>query len=431
MFIQPDQFALPCWNTRRMRSVAQFVFAVILLTGGAATAFLFSSDATAADAAPPALSKKVSPLLKAANDALTAKQYDVLLKKLDEAGAVDKLTDYDKFTIDEYRALAYVGQNTNFEEVLSIYEKHLSTPGYLNPQQAEIRPKVIVQIAFRIKDYPKTVEYGKKWVAEHPDDSGVFDLLARAYYVQKDYKNAMDATDAAIALAETAGRPPEEIWLQLIPSCASNLNDQAAIFGGYQKLVRYYPKTEHWSKVLESLLRVEKNDLAVLYVLRLMADTGVLTIKEYYLEYSQRAVEQALPGEALKVLETGFEKKILEGEQSQRALADVRKKAQTDKAQLPEIEKEVRASKATTGQAGAGLGLAYFGYGMYEQAIQVLESSIAKGGLRNLDDYRMALGVSYLRSGQKEKAREQFQTIAANTPLRRISELWVARSYNP
>jgi len=127
------------------------------------------------------------------------------------------------------------------------------------------------------------------------------------------------------------------------------LNDQAAIFGGYQKLVRYYPKTEHWSKVLESLLRVEKNDLAVLYVLRLMADTGVLTIKEYYLEYSQRAVEQALPGEALKVLETGFEKKILEGEQSQRALADVRKKAQTDKAQLPEIEKEVRASKATTG----------------------------------------------------------------------------------
>jgi len=51
-----------------------------------------------------------------------------VLKKLDEAGAVDKLTDYDKFTIDEYRALAYVGQNTNFEEVLSIYEKHLSTP---------------------------------------------------------------------------------------------------------------------------------------------------------------------------------------------------------------------------------------------------------------------------------------------------------------
>jgi len=289
---------------------------------------------------------------------------------------------------------------------------------------------VIVQIAFRIKDYPKTVEYGKKWVAEHPDDSGVFDLLARAYYVQKDYKNAMDATDAAIALAETAGRPPEEIWLQLIPRARAferpggdlwRLSEARALLSEDRAL-------EQSARVA---VRVEKNDLAVLYVLRLMADTGVLTIKEYYLEYSQRAVEQALPGEALKVLETGFEKKILEGEQSQRALADVRKKAQTDKAQLPEIEKEVRASKATTGQAGAGLGLAYFGYGMYEQAIQVLESSIAKGGLRNLDDYRMALGVSYLRSGQKEKAREQFQTIAANTPLRRISELWVARSYNP
>jgi len=58
MFIQPDQFALPCWNTRRMRSVAQFVFAVILLTGGAATAFLFRATQPPPTPHPPRFPKK-------------------------------------------------------------------------------------------------------------------------------------------------------------------------------------------------------------------------------------------------------------------------------------------------------------------------------------------------------------------------------------
>ena len=67
---------------------------------------------------------------------------------------------------------------------------------------------------------------------------------------------------------------------------------------------------------------------------------------------------------------------------------------------------------------------------MYEQAIPMLESGIAKGGLRNLDDTRMVLGISYLRTGQKEKAREEFKKASANAALAKVAPFWVSRSYN-
>ncbi|HYM34406.1 MAG TPA: hypothetical protein VET48_03365, partial [Steroidobacteraceae bacterium] len=298
----------------------------------------------------------------------------------------------------------------------------------------EGRLRVVTQLAFQTKAYPQVLKYGGEWTAAHADDTVILDLLARAHYIGKDYKSALEVSKTAIGIAEAAGKNPDELWLQLVPDCASKLGQQSEIWVGFEKLVRFYGKTEHWKRALEGLLSIEKNnDLATFYAFRLMADVGVLA-PDYYFEYSQRAVDQALPGEALKVLETGFEQKVIgadkDKEHYQRTVADVRSKAQTDRAQLPALEKEWRESKSRTGQLGAGLGLAYFGYQMYDQAIQTLEPSFEKGGLRNVDDYRMTLGIAYLRTGKKDKAREQFQQVPANSPLNRVAQFWIARTYN-
>jgi tetratricopeptide (TPR) repeat protein len=416
---------------------ARSLFAAIVVVASG-IGFVHAVDAaTAPDPkAAVTLSKKVVPPLKAAGDAFNAKQFDVALTKLQEAEAVEGKTAYDQFRIEEFRAAVYVNQSTKYDEVLAIYEKHQALPReYFEPQVADVRLKAMTQLAFRIQAHDKVADYGKQWMATHPEDTGVLDLMARSTYIKKDYKAALDIVKTAIGVAETNGKTPDELWLQLVPSCASNLDDSAGTIAGYEKLVRYYPKPEHWSKTLETLLTIEKNDAAVLYILRLMADTGVLARPEYYLEYSQRAIDKAMPGEALAIIQAGFEKKVLgtvekDKAQHQRALTTAQEKAKADRAQLPEIEKEVRASKATNGQLEAGLGLAYFSYQMYEQAVQMLEAGLAKGGLRNQEDYRMVLGIAYLRVGQKEKAREQFQKLAANSPLSRIGAFWVSRTYN-
>jgi tetratricopeptide (TPR) repeat protein len=206
------------------------------------------------------------------------------------------------------------------------------------------------------------------------------------------------------------------------------------VLTGYQKLVRYYPKEDYWSKLLAYSISGENSDLGVLYILRLMDEVGVLNRPEDYTEYARSAADKAFQGEAVKILQKGFDrKKFGEGGKDadqKRMLADSKRKADIDRAQLPEFEKEAQSSKAATGQLIGGLGLSYYSFDMYDKAIEPLKKGIEKGGLRNADDHVMILGISYLRSGQKEAARERFDSIGPKSPLARAAKLWSLRTYN-
>lgn len=111
-------------------------------------------------------------------------------------------------------------------------------------------------------------------------------------------------------------------------------------------------------------------------------------------------------------------------------VTDAKKKTADDLASLPQYEKDVRASKATTGQMEAGLGLAYFSNEMYDQAIEWLEAGLKKGGLKEPENYRMALGIAYLRKGKKDQARATFAAVQAGSPLAKAANLWTIRTYN-
>jgi tetratricopeptide (TPR) repeat protein len=421
--------------------------AAILLTLSVALTFVIVSVAlsTAANAADKAdkpaaeslkISPKVSKALQGAMDAINKKDYDGALKKVGEADAVEKKTAFDQFKIDDVHAYVFTSQNIVNPEVIAIFEKSLTTPEFLEPDMVSQRLQHLNRWAYNANDYAKAIEWGQRQLAIHPDDLGTLNVVGLAQYNIKDYKSARASFELAVATKEQVGAVPDEQWLRLIPSCAGLLNDEAGYAAGYGKLVRYYPKTEYWQKLLDRTLDVEKNDLAILYVFRLMADVGALNKPLSYLEYSDRAVEKAMPGEALTVLESGFEKKILgvsdkDKAAQQQKLADVKRKAQADRAQLPDIEKEAASPKAgATGQLTAGLGLAYFSFGMYEQAVTALDAGIKKGGLKNAEDYRMVLGIAQLRTGQKEAARASFQSIPATSPFARVANLWAIRTYN-
>lgn len=381
-------------------------------------------------------SPKVGAPLQAAIAAIEKKDFETALKKVDEADAAPKKTEFDQFKIDDIRAYIYVSQGKISPEVIAHYEKSLTTPEYLSPDIVSVRLQQLAIWAFNANNYPKAIEFGNKQLELHPEDLSTLNVVALAKYNSKDYKGAMALFDLAIAAREQAGAIPDEQWLRLVPSCASQFNDQARYESGLSKLVRYYPKPEHWEKLLSRVLDVEKSDLGTLYVFRLMSDVGVLDTSVSYLEYADHAVDNAMPAEALSALEDGFAKKVLgvndkEKAVEQQKLADVKRKAQADRAQLPEIEKEAASAKGVaSGQLTAGLGLAYFSFGMYGQAVTALDAGIKKGGLKNIDDYRMVLGIAQLRTGQKELARASFQSVPATSPLARVANLWAIRTYN-
>ena len=380
------------------------------------------------------VTNKVGVALKAAQEAAAKKQFDVATAKIKEAEAVEKKTAFDQFKINEVTAYLYVVQQ-RYSDVAAVYEKYLETPQFMSAEDSATLVKKIAQLYYNAKNYPKTEEYSRRWLKDHPGDTEMWALLSQTFYVQKDFKQCRENANTATSTAEKAGQAPKELWLQLSQTCSVQLDDQAGIVAAYEKLVRYYPKPDYWERLIDRAGRNERSDRVMLGVFRLQNDVGALKRPDQYMEYAQLAADQAMPGEALKVVESGFEKKVLgadpkDKERHDRLLALMKQKAQADKSQLPQYEKEAAASTAATGQLDAGLGLAYFSYDMYDQAIQALDKGIKKGGLKNPDEYRIALGIAQLRKGQREQARTTFKTIPDDSPMAKVANLWELRSYN-
>jgi len=165
---------------------------------------------------------------------------------------------------------------------------------------------------------------------------------------------------------------------------------------------------------------------------RLMNEVGVLKDKGDYVEMAQLGIEAGVPGESQQIVETGMSSGTLKSpdktEQGryERLLAAAKKQATSDRAVLPQLQKD--AQKAKTGQADVGLGQAYMSYGQLDEAIAAMERGIKKGGLTDPDEAHVSLGIAYLKKGQKEQARQAFKAVRPESKWTDLAELWSLRS---
>jgi tetratricopeptide (TPR) repeat protein len=377
------------------------------------------------------VSLKVGPALTAAKDAVGKKQFDVAMAKLKEAEAADKKTPYDQFQINETTAYALYSQK-KFAEAAALYEKSLDSQ-FLTPEQSDQRVKQVSQFYLAARQYPKGIEFGKRWLAKHPSDKTMYGLMADAYYQQGDCKQAREVAGTAVSTAEKAGEVPEEGWLQVTQVCSTKLDDKAGTRAALEKLVRYHSKPDYWSRLLASAESGEKSDEVMVGLFRLKRDVGALKSVDDYSTYSQMTMD-VTPEEALRVVQSGFDKKVLGvdanlKERHQRLLTGVKEKAEAKRARLGELEKAVAAGSASA-QTQADLGMEYFSYEQYDKAIGALEKALKAGGLKDTEQTRIALGIAYLRKGQKDQARAQFKAVPNSSPFAKVSNLWMLRTYS-
>jgi len=252
-------------------------------------------------------------------------------------------------------------------------------------------------------------------------------LIAQAYYLQKDYPQAITATQTLVRTAEQAGQPVKKEWLDLQRSAqqlAGRDEDAAATL---QVLLAKYPSPEYW----RDTFIIEQNkgkgsDRKSLEILRLKMMTGSLKDSDY-VEMAQLALATGFPGDAQMILEKGFANKVLgtgpNKDRENRLLA----KAQTDSAadlkELPAFEKEAAAKP--TGDADIKLGQAYASYGEYDKGIEAMKRGLKKGGLKAEDEARLLLGIAYFNAKNKSDAIAQFKAVPADSKLASVARLWI------
>ncbi|NOT64654.1 MAG: hypothetical protein HOP06_01150 [Methylotenera sp.] len=250
-------------------------------------------------------------------------------------------------------------------------------------------------------------------------------LFAQSLYLSGDYAAASKEITAINADAERAGGVPAENMLQLQASCQNKAKDYAGYIATQERLIKHYPKMEYWAEMVS---RVQSkpgfSDRLLLDIYRLRYAIGSLVEANAYQEYAQLALQDGFPAEAKKIVNEGFDKKLLgAGANASRhnRLRDLANRQAGE--DLTALNKKARASDANT-QVNDGYD--FVTHGEVEKGINIMEKAIAKGGLKRPEDANLHLGMAYLQAGNKAKAAQALKTLlnSANG-VGDVAKLWM------
>jgi tetratricopeptide (TPR) repeat protein len=372
-------------------------------------------------------SEKVAKLLQPAQEMLKAKNYTGALAKIHEAAALPDKTPFDQFTIDEFGCNANAGAG-NWAEAAKVCEAKLNDTGFMPDAEVPSLVKTLQAINYQLKNYDKAIEFGQRAIKGGYATDETKTILGQS---KGDWKDTLTTENPQVDAEIKAGQTPKEQQLGLILNSCIKLDDEACQAKALEKYVTYYPKPEYWTFLLQRVRGgTTGGDAVKLQVYRLMIDTDTLKDAGDYNEAAQLALDAGSPGEAQKTLEKGFASNVFSDQRSKdrntRLLESVKKSAATDQASLPKQEKD--ADAAPTGAKNVSVGLAYYGYGQNDKAIDEIQKGITKGGLKNEADAHLLLGIVQLKAGHKDDAVKSFKAVKGDATLERLATLWTLRA---
>jgi TolA-binding protein len=414
-----------------MKTLPKLTMAFLLgvsLTG--ALSLLHDSAAVAADK-DTGKDKKNSPkgakALKAIQDDIKNKKWHDSLTKLQALEGESGLTPYDQYAMHQFFVVTYYNLN-DLSNTAKYMEKEIND-GYLDQDQTRKLTRDLVGVSYQLKNYDKSIELGQQVVKDGYADDKLELLVSQAYYLKNDYKGTIRFTQGIVDSEVKKGEAPKEQQLELILSACVKLDDAACQTRALERLVQYYSKPEYWQNLVFSLFQSKEanaSDVDTLNIYRLASEVDALTKAQDYTLMAQLAMEQASPGEAVRVLQKGFDKNVFtdpkDRDRNQRYLDNAKKQAATDQASLPKQEQEAAASPS--GQKDVGVGVGYLSYQQYDKAIELISKGLMKGGVKDEANARLLLGIAQFKAGKKDDAIATFKAVKGDPTLERLASLW-------
>jgi tetratricopeptide (TPR) repeat protein len=371
-------------------------------------------------------SKAAAKPLKAAEEAIHAKKFDVAAAKIKEVQALPERSPYDEYLIHEMDAFLafhnkdYAGAEKDLEANLnSPFAKQSEMPGHV---------KQLAVLNLNLKDYTKAIDFGTRAVKGGYADDSTYEILEQAYYLKGDHKATLHFVNDYVDTQIKAGKTPKERSLKTIMSTCIAMKDQGCETHAFERLVMYYPKGDYWSNLVNSLFSSDdyKADQPRLELFRLAFDVNVLKNPGDYTEMAQLDLDQRAAGESVRVLQKGIDGNVFteprEKDKNGRLLAAAQKSATADQAALPQLTSDAAASP--DGKKDAALGLTLLSYQQYPQAIEALNRALKKGGLQSPAETQLLTGIAQLKAGNKDEAVKAFHAVKGDPKFERLASLW-------
>jgi hypothetical protein len=397
---------------------------VALLVAVLAQPLLYGTAVAADAAAAPTVSPKLAKPLKAAQEAMTAKNWDAALASIKEAQAMSvEKSAFDNYIMNAWLSVIYQQKQDIPDEITALLAAAQSQ--YASAPQANTWLKAVVAIEFQQKDYAKALDTADLIVKKGGADADIYTTIADAQSRLGKFKEAAASIQQVI---DKQDRPDEKL-LAFQWNCYSKANDEAGAARVIDKLVAYYPKPDYWLNALAPLLSMNIKDAHLqLDLYRFMNEVGVLKRSIDYADMAELALDQGFPGESQSVLEHAFAANVFteqrDKDRYQHLLEGAKQRAANDQSSLTAAERD--AGNAASGDALVQIGAAYLSYGQPEKAVADITKGIAKGMLKNADEANLLLGMAQLKAKNTAEAVRAFEKVSSSsTPgYGRLGKLW-------
>jgi tetratricopeptide (TPR) repeat protein len=364
------------------------------------------------------VSAKVGVPLKAAQEAIQKKRWDAALAKIREADGVPGKTAFDQYKINEMLWYVYLQQGRN-ADAARVLEQQIAS-GQMPAGEKVQRTKTLAQLYARAGNYGKSAQLAQQYLKSVPGDKDMQLLVANSYFQQKNYKGAITAAEQVM---KSGGTPSQDL-LQLVLRSNYELGDSAGTAKALEQLLKFYPSTDTWGRVLDGYIKQTKHDDELMALYRLAEDVGTLTEARQYTDMTQALVVGGFGIEGERIMQKGIAANLFQGEELNRAkrtLDAAKRKADAERAALPKASGQLAAAK--TGQEIERVGELYFSAGDYANAAATLQKAVARGGLEDTDRANMLLGIALKRKGDKAGATKAFDAIK-DPKFAEVAKLW-------
>jgi hypothetical protein len=386
--------------------------------GGAATA--------PADSVRPELFKLLDPA--AIKPLMDAKNYTEVQSRITQADAITAKTPYEDYVTNRMK-LSLASATSNDQMAMTALEAIIASNRLKGAEQAEFI-QALANYHYNAKNYPKAIEWFKRYQKESPTPEKVRPSLVRSYYLSNDFAATKAELMPLIAASEAAGTPPSQEDLRLLASAAIKMKDDPTYLVALEKLAAYYPTDEIRADLLNrGVARKAGFDpqTNMINVYRTESFAVKTMGADEYVDLAELSLAAGFPTEAKKAMDAGFAANVLgtgANAAKHKALRDKATKGAADDAKNIAAG-EASANKAKSGAGLVNLGWAYATMDQYDKGIGLIQQGIAKGGLKSPEEAKLRLGMAQARAGKKADAIATFQTIKGGAGAGDLAKYWI------
>lgn len=398
-------------------SLAKSATVLAVLTTGVATvtSVALAPAAVAADKKQQ-LSSKMKPLGEALKLSQEKKFKEALAVITGQVDPIQGKTEYETQVTNDLR-LYCLRMLNDFPGLIKAMESMLQA-GQVPADQVAARQEDIAESSFIAKDYAKVIQYAELVLKGQPNNAKMVDMVARSYYLKEDYKSAADNFNKLLKLKE------EKSTYEYLMSAYHKMENKSGVVSTLEKLLTKYPSQEYWKNIFKYMkAEASFSEREQIEIFRLQKTLGILSAEDH-VAMAELSLAMTDPGDAKSVLESGVGAGLIKADERINKLINLAKtQANTDIATLDGVA--VEAGKKADGVALGKIGAAYLGHGMYDKAATALQSAIAKGGLKSVDEAQIQLGAALYFAKKPAEAKKAFQAVNTNGKLARLARLWM------